>query len=62
MALFRPHAVNKAQTVLPYLGSKPQLAENVFVAPNATVIGNVKLGEGSSVWYGTVLRGERDRG
>ncbi len=35
----------------------PQVAQDVFVAPNATVIGNVSLAEGSSVWYGAVLRG-----
>jgi len=35
----------------------PELAGN-FVAPNAAVIGQVKLGKGSSVWYGAVLRGD----
>ncbi len=30
----------------------------VFVAPNATVLGDVVLGPGSSVWYGAVLRGD----
>lgn len=30
----------------------------VFVAPNATVLGDVTLGPGSSVWYGAVLRGD----
>jgi len=30
----------------------------VFVAPTATVVGDVVLGEGSSVWYGAVLRGD----
>jgi carbonic anhydrase/acetyltransferase-like protein (isoleucine patch superfamily) len=29
-----------------------------FVAPNATVLGSVELGPGSSIWYGTVLRGD----
>ena len=39
-------------------GKTPVLGERVFVAPNANVMGEVKLGSGSSVWYGAVLRGE----
>lgn len=36
----------------------PQVARAAFVAPDATVIGDVTLGELSSVWYGCVLRGD----
>ncbi|KFM26034.1 Uncharacterized protein F751_3672 [Auxenochlorella protothecoides] len=50
--------LSKAQTVLPYAGAKPAIADSVFIAPSASVIGNVTLGSGSSVWYGTVLRGD----
>jgi len=39
-------------------GLKPQLGKNVFIAPNASVIGDVKVGSGSSVWYGATLRGD----
>ncbi len=39
-------------------GTTPTLARGVFVAPNATVIGDVVLGEESTVWFGTVLRGD----
>lgn len=39
-------------------GLKPQLGKSVFVAPNASVIGNVKIGSGSSIWYGAILRGD----
>lgn len=35
----------------------PVVGENAFVAPNASVIGDVTLGSGSSVWYGAILRG-----
>ena len=52
-------AVNKSKTILPLGGSKPVLGDSVFVAPSASVIGDVKLGAGSSVWYGAVVRGER---
>ena len=34
--------------------------ESVFVAPNATVIGNVTLGNDVSVWFGAVLRADGD--
>lgn len=37
---------------------KPQLEPSVFVAPNATVIGNVIIGKGSSIWFNTVIRGD----
>lgn len=41
------------------LGDKrPILGEGVFVAPNATVIGDVVLGDASSLWFGTVVRGD----
>lgn len=52
-------AVNKAQAVQAFAGKRPQLAEDVFVAPNASVVGDVKLGSGASVWYGAIIRGER---
>ena len=39
----------------------PNKGENVFIAPSANVIGDVKLGAGSSIWYGAVLRGEHKR-
>jgi carbonic anhydrase/acetyltransferase-like protein (isoleucine patch superfamily) len=41
-----------------YLGQTPDTAHAAFVAPNATVLGAVKLGAQSSVWYGCVLRGD----
>jgi carbonic anhydrase/acetyltransferase-like protein (isoleucine patch superfamily) len=37
---------------------KPQIADDAFIAPGATVIGRVRIGARSSVWYGTVLRGD----
>eukprot|EP00871_Galdieria_phlegrea_P001909 jgi/Galph1/2719/GphlegSOOS_G1385.1 len=40
------------------LDRKPYLEHNVFVAPNASVIGKVHLGVQSSVWYGAVVRGD----
>jgi len=42
-------------------GGRPRLAADVFVAPSADVVGDVTLGEGASVWYGAVLRGDAER-
>ncbi|MCL4441331.1 MAG: gamma carbonic anhydrase family protein [Firmicutes bacterium] len=44
--------------IVEHLGRKPQIAEGVFVAPTAVIIGDVTIGEGSSIWYGAVLRGD----
>jgi carbonic anhydrase/acetyltransferase-like protein (isoleucine patch superfamily) len=38
----------------------PQLAPTAWVADSATVLGRVRMGENSSVWYGAVLRGDND--
>jgi carbonic anhydrase/acetyltransferase-like protein (isoleucine patch superfamily) len=39
-------------------GLTPQLGAGVFVAPTASVIGDVVLGDESSIWFGAVLRGD----
>ena len=41
-----------------HFGRTPDIARAAFVAPNATVLGDVILGANSSVWYGCVLRGD----
>ncbi|MFO7676551.1 MAG: gamma carbonic anhydrase family protein [bacterium] len=38
----------------------PRLGRGVFVAPNATIIGRVSLGDRASVWFGSILRGDVD--
>lgn len=48
----------KGGLILPYRGVTPRIAEDAFVAPNATVIGDVHIGAGSSVWFGCVVRGD----
>lgn len=42
-------------------GVAPMIAGDAWVAPNATVIGDVRLGARSSVWFGCVLRGDTNR-
>ncbi len=44
--------------LFPYKGLSPIIAHNCFVAPTATLIGDVTLHEGASVWFGCVLRGD----
>lgn len=36
----------------------PQIAQDVFIAENATIIGDVQIGSEASIWYGVVLRGD----
>lgn len=44
-----------------YRGKAPQLGRDVFVADGAHLIGDVSIGECSSVWFGSVLRGDINR-
>lgn len=44
--------------IIEYNGKKPKIGENVFIAPTAMIIGDVVIGDGASVWYGAVLRGD----
>lgn len=39
-------------------GATPKIADGVFLAETAVIIGNVEIGEQSSIWYGAVLRGD----
>jgi carbonic anhydrase/acetyltransferase-like protein (isoleucine patch superfamily) len=46
--------------LLPHGDYFPELAPSAWVAPGAFVVGDVHLGEDSSVWYGVVLRGDTE--
>lgn len=50
---YRHRPVMNLETKLPTLG------KGTFVAPSASVVGEVSLGDKASVWYGSVLRGEQ---
>ena len=39
-------------------GFTPKIGKDTFLADNATIIGDVEIGEGCSIWFGTVLRGD----
>lgn len=45
-------------TILPVLGKHPQFGQNCFVAPNATIVGDVVMGDDCSVWFNAVIRGD----
>ncbi|MHA1659513.1 MAG: gamma carbonic anhydrase family protein [Promethearchaeota archaeon] len=39
-------------------GKKPNIHESAFVAPNATIIGDVTIEEGANIWFGAILRAD----
>lgn len=39
-------------------GILPKMHDNTFIADTAMIIGDVNIGEGTSIWYGAVLRGD----
>jgi carbonic anhydrase/acetyltransferase-like protein (isoleucine patch superfamily) len=41
-----------------FLGTQPRIHQTAYIAENAVVIGDVAIGEQSSVWFGCVLRGD----
>jgi carbonic anhydrase/acetyltransferase-like protein (isoleucine patch superfamily) len=41
-----------------FLGRQPAIGKDVYIAPSAAVMGDVRLGDFSSVWYNAVLRGD----
>ena len=48
----------KIMPVFPFNGVSPTIAEDVFIAPGAMIIGNVTIHEGASIWYNAVVRGD----
>lgn len=44
--------------IKPLRGFTPQIGKDCFLADNATIIGDVVMGDGCSVWFNTVLRGD----
>ncbi len=44
--------------ILPVLDKSPEWGEDVFIAENATIVGDVKMGDQCSVWFQAVIRGD----
>lgn len=46
--------------ILEINGIRPTIGSGVFIAPTAVVAGNVTIGDGASIWYNTVIRGDTE--
>ena len=44
--------------IVPHKGFVPKVARSAFIAANATLVGDVEIGENASIWYGVILRGD----
>jgi carbonic anhydrase/acetyltransferase-like protein (isoleucine patch superfamily) len=44
--------------IIPLLGKTPRVGDGSFIAPSADLIGDVAIGENSSIWFNTTLRGD----
>lgn len=44
--------------IIEYRGKRPKVHPSAFIAPTAVLIGDVEVGEESSIWFGAVLRGD----
>ncbi|XP_073152093.1 gamma carbonic anhydrase 1, mitochondrial [Henckelia pumila] len=50
--------LSRHRTLMNVFDKFPVVDKDAFVAPSASVIGDVRVGQGSSIWYGCVLRGD----
>ncbi|MBT3238137.1 MAG: gamma carbonic anhydrase family protein [Rhodospirillaceae bacterium] len=44
--------------ILPYKGTRPSISDDAFIAPNATIIGDVEIGPDTGIWFNCVIRGD----
>ena len=44
--------------IMPYKSAAPKIDESVYLAPTAVVTGDVTIEEGTSIWFGAVVRGD----
>jgi len=51
-------ALRSTAYVAPWRGIEPRIDPTAWLAPNATVIGDVEIGAGASLWFGVVARGD----
>lgn len=52
------HQLNSERKLFPYLDLYPKVHQSVFLAEGVKIVGDVEIGEDSSVWYNTVIRGD----
>jgi carbonic anhydrase/acetyltransferase-like protein (isoleucine patch superfamily) len=48
----------KKRMIYPYKGKSPKIAESAFIADYVTITGDVVIGEETSIWFNTVIRGD----
>ena len=53
-----PQKILLGANIIPYNGDAPKLGANTFVAGGAQIIGNVEIGDESSIWFNTVIRAD----
>ena len=53
--------VSRHRKIMSLYDKSPTITSDIFIAPNASVIGNVNISSKSSVWYGAVLRSEKNK-
>ncbi len=58
MAAAKIQGLKEEIKLLPYLDKFPVIGENVFLASGVKIIGEVEIGNDSSIWYNTVIRGD----
>src|SRR5690625_3073960 len=51
----------KSPLILPFEGKTPRIHKSAWIAPTATIIGDVEIGPDASVFYGVVLRGDTNK-
>src|SRR5690606_39839754 len=44
--------------IIPYRGVLPRIHPDAFIAPNVTLIGDIEIGRGASLWFGVIARGD----
>lgn len=53
-----PQLKGRQTMILTYRGVRPTIDETAFIAPNATIIGDVEIGAETGIWFGCVIRGD----
>jgi gamma-carbonic anhydrase len=58
LAATKVYSIEGERNLFPYLDQFPVLGEEVFLASGVKIIGDVEIGDYSSVWYNSVIRGD----
>jgi gamma-carbonic anhydrase len=57
MIAFWTISVSRHRTLMNIFDKAPHVHKEAFVAPSASLIGDIEVGQGASIWYGCALRG-----